>query len=107
MAKKKSRLHTAVICGAVAAGVACGVVAYLKRDDLKKLVSKFKSDDFDDDDLFEDDFDDDDLFDDDDESEDAERDIVIPSVEEADDSAANIEVEIEVETEEAPAEEEK
>ena len=94
MAEKKFGWGTVVLASGAAAFVAGSVVAYLKREELKKfaedVMTKVRPED-DDDSLFE--YDDDDLFEyDDDSEEEVERDIIL--TEEEDDEPADVEIEI-------------
>ena len=100
MAEKKFGWGTVVLASSTAALVAGSVVAYLKREELKKfaedVMAKVKPED--DDDLFE--YDDDDLFEYDDNSEEEiERDIIL--TEEDDDEPADVEIEITIAEEDA------
>ena len=90
MAEKKFGWGTVVLASSTAALVAGSVVAYLKREELKKfaedVMTKVRSED-DDDSLFE--YDDDDLFEYDDGSEEeVERDIILTEEEDDEDVPA-------------------
>ena len=104
MAEKKFGWGTVLLASGTAALVAGSVVAYLKREELKKfaedVMSKVRPED---DSLFEYD---DDLFEDEpDSEEEAERDIIL--TEDEDDEPADVEIEITIakedDAEDAPA----
>ena len=89
MAEKKFGWGTVLLASGAAALVAGGVVAYLKREELKKfaedIMSRVRPEDEDEDEF-------DDLFDDEsDDGEEAERDIIL--TEEEDDEPADAEIE--------------